>query len=140
MAVTLLLAALVAQQTSTGPSVQQVRSAIWADIELNATIGNGNDLVSWDWFFGEDREHPPKLTMVGLKCSERAQPYRCAFNLARDANAAAPSNDKAIGADLRCTASFKWSQDESRWVVIHFPPPKHRGHTRTSMRCTESLP
>jgi hypothetical protein len=122
------------------PSIEEVRSAIWADVQLNAMIGNGNDRVSWDWVFGEDRQHPPSLTIADLKCSKRKQPYRCEFNLIREASADAPSVEGTIAASLQCTASFKWLDDERHWVVVHSPPPEHRGHTRTSMRCHEFIP
>ena len=137
MFITAIVAAVAAQPSLNPPSVENVRSAIWSDVELNAMIGNGNDRVSWEWVFGTDREHPPTLTIVGLKCSEGGDPYKCAFDLTRQTNAAAPSPDETQDPELRCTASFDWSQEERRWVVIHVPPPKHRGHTRTTMRCRE---
>jgi hypothetical protein len=128
------VAAIVALVTRLAPSVGQVRAAIWSDIASNATIGNYNELISWDWYYGVDRNHPPTLTIVGLKCDD-VHPYRCAFDLTRQPDQAASADDKAQPGQLSCTASFKWSADDRRWVVIHLRPPKGGGHTRTSMQC-----
>ena len=130
----LALVALSAQQTASAPSVPDLRSAIWSDVELNAWVGNYNELVSLNWVTGQDPKHPPKITIVALKCSQTA-PYKCEFDLTRQADVAAPAEDKAEASTLRCAASFKWSPDEGRWTVLHYPPPKHGSHTRTSMQC-----
>ncbi len=124
----------IAAQVPDTPSLQEARAAIWSDIQLNATIGNYNELVSWDWYYGTDKKHPPTLTIQGLEC-RRGTSYRCEFDLARQSNEAASPADRAQPSHLRCTASFRWAADDRRWTVIHFPPPKGGGHTYTSMRC-----
>lgn len=136
MAVSLIAVTLAVafQRPPNAPALEDVRAAIWSDVELNATIGNYNEMVSWDWYYGKDRNHSPRLRIVGLRC-ERGSSYRCSFDLARQSDEAAPADDKAEAPLLRCTASFKWSPDDGRWVVTHFPPPKGGGHTRTSMVC-----
>jgi hypothetical protein len=133
----LLLALMItaAVQPTGAPSIESVRSAIWADVQLNATIGNSNEEVSWDWAFGLG-SRPPKLTIAGLQCRQAAA-YSCAFELLRTPNEAASADDKAQARRLLCTASFKWSPKDHRWAVSHFPPPAGRGHTHTSMHCDQ---
>jgi hypothetical protein len=139
MAVSLIavIVAVAFQRAPNAPAVEDVRAAIWSDVELNATIGNYNEMVSWDWYYGKDRNHPPTLTIVGLRC-DGGSSYRCSFGLARRPDQAAPADDKAEVPLLRCTASFRWFPDDRRWVVAHFPPPKGGGHTRSSMQCGRS--
>ncbi len=139
MAVSLVASILViATQPPDAPSIQEVRAAIWSDIQLNATIGNHNELVSWDWYYGKDSKHPPTLTIVGLRC-RLGYSHRCAFDLARQPDDAAPPEDKAQAPRLRCSASFEWSAADRRWIVIHSPPNKRGGHSHTSMQCERGL-
>ena len=59
------VAAIVAVAARSAPLVGEVRAAIWSDIELNVTIRDYNELVSWDWYYGVDRNHSPTLTIGG---------------------------------------------------------------------------
>jgi len=109
------VAAIVAVAARSAPLVGEVRAAIWSDIELNVTIRDYNELVSWDRYYGVDRNHSPTLTIGGLKCDD-LRPYRCAFDLTRQPDQPAPAKARAQPAQLSCTASFKWSAHDRRRV------------------------
>jgi hypothetical protein len=135
LGVILNLLTLVAASTST-MSAQQAFAAIWHDVELNALIGNGNSLVSLKWYAGFDLDHRPTLKIEDLVCKERRTGQRCRFQLHRVAHELAQQEDKDQPARLNCTADFERSpEDESGWEVVHYPPPRRKGHSRTTMKC-----
>jgi hypothetical protein len=127
----LYLAAAVAPT----PTAQQIEAAIWNDLQLNAWIGNGNDLVTLNWYSGHGR-HPPKLSITNLACTRVRQHQRCAFALIREANPLAGAQDRAEPDRLACGAEFGIDpEDDGEWQVVHKRSPRGGAHSRTSMRC-----
>jgi hypothetical protein len=109
--------------------------AIWADLALNAMIGNGNEVAGWDWYYGADRQNGPTIRIKDMVCDTTGQGRRCHFLLARNpnpnANGASESQQPRL---LKCSAELEFARDHG-WAVTHFPPHDGYGHTRTSMVC-----
>ncbi|WP_333570824.1 hypothetical protein [Sphingomonas sp.] len=125
----LLLAASAISSSSQEPSKEQLHSAIWADLQLNAMIGNGNWPASLWYQAGSDTA--PDLHIRDLTCTKEGSQPRCSFNLHRDGGPKTVLGE-AAAADLACSASF--FADGEGWSVVH-TPPRHAGHSVTSMRC-----
>lgn len=111
------------------PLKGQILSAIWADLQLNATIGNDNGIASLWYQAGSGTA--PDLHIQDLACIQKRSQYRCAFVLHRDGGPKTISG-QAAPARLACTASFH-ATDEA-WSVVH-EAPRRMGHSRTSMLC-----
>ena len=111
------------------PIKGQLQSAIWADLQLNAMIGNGNWLASLWYNAGSDAS--PNLHIQELKCVEFRSGQQCSFELYRDGGPGTVMGETAPD-KLICAANFSLSKDG--WSVVHTPPRK-AGHSKTSMRC-----
>lgn len=126
----LILTAIAAFLTPPSePLKGQLQSAIWADLELNAMIGNGNLLASLWYNAGSDTASD--LHIRELTCSQGGSAQRCSFLLYRDSGPKTAMGETAPDA-LVCVAKFNRTGD--RWSVLHTPPRKV-GHSQTSMRC-----
>lgn len=126
----LLLTALAASLTApTEPLKGQLQSAIWADLQLNAMIGNGNWLASLWYNAGSDTASD--LHIRELTCSQDGSVQRCSFALHRDGGPKEVMGETAPDA-LICLADFGKTDDG--WSISHTPPHKV-GHSQTSMRC-----
>jgi hypothetical protein len=126
----LLLSAVAASLTPpTEPLKGQLQSAIWADLQLNAMIGNGNWLASLWYNAGSDTAS--NLHIRELTCSQDGSVQRCSFSLHRDGGPKEVMGEIAPDA-LICLADF--GRTEDGWSISHTLP--HRvGHSQTSMRC-----
>ena len=125
-----ILAALAASLTPPPePLKEQLQSAIWADLQLNAVIGNGNWLGSLWYNAGSDTVSD--LHIRELTCSRGGLVQRCSFALYRDGGPKAVMGETAPDA-LICLANFR--KTDQRWSISHRPPHK-AGHSQTSMRC-----
>lgn len=111
------------------PLKGQLQSAIWADLQLNAMIGNGNWLASLWYNAGSDTS--PDLHIRKLTCSQAGSAQRCSFELRRDGGPKRAMGDTAPDV-LVCFADFAPTDDG--WSVSHTLPHK-AGHSQTSMRC-----
>lgn len=126
----LILTAIAAFLTPLSePLKGQLQSAIWADLELNATIGNGNWLASLWYNAGSDTAS--NLHIRELTCSQDGAVKRCAFELHRDGGPKETMGEAAPDV-LICVADLGRTDDG--WSVAHTPPHKF-GHSQTSMRC-----
>jgi hypothetical protein len=135
----LYFAAIFASADPTLPLADrsEIASVILDDAFRNAMIDNGNALITWDWFLGADRDHPPTIRLANLDCKRRIVGVTCRFDLTREAEviAAAPAS---LPTQLSCSASLRRSGDEhgeAGWWVIHNPPEHGAGHSRTTMTC-----
>lgn len=140
-----MLMAAMALAAAPEPRLSQVHGAIFDDMQTNAIIGNGNDLVSWPWYFGHDHGHRPELRISEVRCGVRPGGRSCSFLVTRtaDPRSARPAEDAGEHRRLRCSASLARMRQEDRryvWQVIHAPPSNPGGHSRTSMRCRVPLP
>lgn len=128
----LFAAASVILMAPSEPLEGQLQSAIWADLQLNAMIGNGSWLASL-WYNAGDGLGPD-LHIRGLQCAMTSFGQRCSFDLYRDGG---PTNvlGETAPDKLACVAAFAHHSDG--WSVIH-APPRGAGHSKTSMECKTS--
>jgi len=113
-------------------------AAIFNDAQLNATIGNGNLLISWPWWYGYAGGPGPKIHIDTLTCRPHGEVSRCTFTLTRTSGEGASQEDQALVHRLSCRADLRWEQDDDgkwAWQVVHKP---HPGHSRTTMKCAPS--
>jgi hypothetical protein len=129
MLVAVLVAALQTLEAPPEPVKGQVQSAIWADLQTNAMIGNGNWLASLWYQAGSDTA--PNLHIQHLACAKTRSGQRCSFVLHRDGGPITILNETAPD-NLACVADFTEAKGE--WSIVHTPPRK-TGHSKTSMRC-----
>lgn len=129
MLAVMLTAAAAAYTPPTEPLKGQLQAAIWADLEMNALIGNGNRLASL-WYNAE-AEVSPNLHIADLRCGRGRAGKRCSFVLLRDGG---PSTvmGQAAPDKLACVASFANRRDS--WSVVHTRPRRY-GHSQTTMSC-----
>jgi hypothetical protein len=126
----LLLTAVAAALTPPAEPLRgQLQSAIWADLQLNAMIGNGNWLASLWYNAGSDTASD--LHIRELMCSQDGSVQRCSFALHRDGGPKEVMGEAAPEA-LICLADFEKTDDG--WSISHTRPHKV-GHSQTSMRC-----
>ena len=125
----LLLAATASLTPPLEPLKGQLQSAIWADLQLNAIIGNGNWLASL--WYNAGSETAPDLHVRELMCSQDGLVQRCSFVLHRDGGPKEAMGEAAPDA-LICSADFVRTDDG--WAISHTPPRKV-GHSQTSMQC-----
>ena len=111
------------------PLKQQLQSAIWADLEANAMIGNGNWIGSL-WYNAANGSDE-NLHIRSLRCNKAGSGQRCAFELVRDGPQKRVLGESAP-VQLSCVARF--ARSGTKWAVVHAPPRKV-GHSKTSMRC-----
>ncbi len=127
----LLFTAVAASLTPPSEPIRgKIQSSIWADLQLNAMIGNGNWLASLWYNAGSDTASD--LHIRELACSQRRAVQRCSFELHRDGGAKKVMGELAPEA-LVCAADFNRTDDG--WAVSHRAAHKV-GHSQTSMRCT----
>ncbi|GAO39959.1 hypothetical protein SCH01S_42_00010 [Sphingomonas changbaiensis NBRC 104936] len=127
------LVAAAALIASDEPLARQLRASIWNDLQLNAWIGNGAWIASLWYNAGSDDPANPDLHIQNLACRSRTEGYRCTFVLSRDGGVKTILGEPAPDR-LTCDAIFVRAQDGQGWAVKHLPP-RHSGHSRTSMRC-----
>ncbi|WP_375194826.1 hypothetical protein [Sphingobium sp.] len=125
----LLAAASTTFTTPSEPLKGQLQSAIWADLQLNAMIGNGNWLASLWYQAGNDTA--PDLHIQELRCGKTRTGHQCAFDLYRDGGIKVVLN-KAVPDRLACVASFALLRDG---LSVFHTSPRGSGHSKTSMRC-----
>ncbi len=136
----MLLAMILMFAATPAPTSDQLHSAIWHDLYLNAMIGNGNEAVTMRWHFGHDQELLPTLQIVDLSCKGQGASRRCAFDLSRT-----PHPEVTDPADLaearRLTCVARLSLESTRggpvWQVVHTPG---KGHSRTTLQCKPKEP
>lgn len=116
--------------------VGQRYAAIWADLYLNAMIGNGNKLA-WLWSnAGSDDPDARDHHIRALACHSYADHDRCTFILLRDGGVATAFGEPAPDR-LSCEAVFRRFAIPIRFGIKHLPPARGGGHSRTTMRCTQ---
>lgn len=125
----LLAAASVTFTAPLEPLKGKLQSAIWADLQLNAMIGNGNRIASL-WYQGGS-DTAPNLHIEDLACTKTRLGQRCSFDLYRDGGSVIVLGENAPD-KLSCVASF--SSNSDGWFVVH-TPPHGAGHSVTSMKC-----
>ncbi|TPG39756.1 hypothetical protein EAH79_13745 [Sphingomonas koreensis] len=125
----LLVAASATFTAPPEPQKGQLQSAIWADLQLNATIGNGNWIASLWYQAGSDTA--PNLHIEDLACTKTRSGQRCSFSLHRDGGSVMVLGENAPD-KLSCLASFSFNSDG--WSVVH-TPSHGAGHSVTSMKC-----
>ena len=111
----------------------ELRAAIWDDLMLNAMIGNGNWLGSLWYNASTGDEAKPDLHIADLRCGSGGSRLNCSFSLFRDGGVKVVLNQAAPD-ELVCNAIVVRTDDDG-WGIKHLPPPKGRGHTRTTMKC-----
>ena len=112
------------------PLAGELRSAIWSDLQLNATIGSGNWIASLWYNAGGDE---PDLHISDLVCRLGAARHHCAFILTRDGGAKTVMGVTAPDR-ISCQAIFVAGDNAKGWTVKHLPP-RGSGHSRTTMKC-----
>ncbi len=116
------------------PLLSQLRAAIWFDIQSNALIGNGSELLMRWANAGDERNVQPLLHIQDLVCSEGSTWRVCQFGLLRDGGVAywedQPAPDR-----LLCRARFHRSGRDGGWMIPRLPPGPDGGHSRLSIRC-----
>jgi hypothetical protein len=107
----------------------QLQSAIWADLQLNAMIDNGNwSALLW---YQAGNDTTSDLHIEKLACAKTRSGHRCTFDLNRDGGPKMVLNEP-VPENLACVAVFALRSDG--WSVVH-TPPRRGGHSKTSMRC-----
>jgi hypothetical protein len=133
-----VLLAATALAAFPAPDEDQIRAAIFDDIQLNALIGNGNALISGGWIMGYTHETTaPQIQIRDLGCPYSATDAHCDFALARLSK---PTIDIWTGNPVpllvKCKARLARTKDaEGGWSVVHTPPPARGDHSRTTMTC-----
>jgi hypothetical protein len=139
----LLILLLTATAPITPPTEAELNAATWADVDLNAMIGSGNTLVSWNWRSGHELDRPPEIKITDRLCKQRRDVFKCSFNFVRtsDPQNASPDDAREPGL-LKCSAFFSFGHDdkEPQWGVLHYPPGSRSGHSRTSLKCSNGGP
>ncbi|NYF30505.1 MULTISPECIES: hypothetical protein [Sphingopyxis] len=135
MIAALLLLFLAEPETAPERSCEYC-AAIFADVRLNAMIGNGNVEVSTEWAMGRNGDDVV-IQVEDMSCPDGRKSKTCSFTLRRmlTRNGVAVT-DPALPERLRCIAILKWveARDGAGWGVKH-DPPRRIGHSRTSMTC-----
>ena len=134
-----VLLAATALAASPAPDQDQIRAAIFDDVQLNALVGNGNTLVSGGWVMGYQHEATaPQIQIRDLDCTDGATDARCDFVLAR---LSMPTIDiwtgKPVPLLVKCKARLV-KEAEGAWSVAHTPSPASGGHSRTTMTCRKA--
>ena len=129
MSAHILIAIAASLTPPSEPLKGQLQSAIWADLQLNGMIGNGNRLASLWYNAGSDTVSD--LHIRELTCLQVGSVQRCSFALYRDGGPKKVMGETAPDA-LMCLADFR--RIDGGWSVSHTPPRKV-GHSRTSMQC-----
>ena len=133
----MVLPLILIDTPSTPPHAEAV-TAIFADAQINAAIGNGNLLIPWPWWYGTVRDHSPTIRIDRLKCRPSQAASACTFSLTRTPADGASEEDQALPHRLSCQADLRWERDDGgtwAWHVVHKP---HPGHSRTTMHCKSS--
>jgi len=68
---------LAAAALAITPTAEEARAAIWGDLQLNATIGNGNWLAALWYDAGAENRPTPDLHIRDVDCRRHAGSYRC---------------------------------------------------------------
>jgi hypothetical protein len=126
---------LLATVVPTTLANEDAHTAIWNDVFLNAMIGNGNNEVTYDWIEGAGLSNKPTIKIEGLNCQARNHDQYCRFDLVRVPSSAVAELTPALVSRLACRARLRLNDDgEPGWTVVHLPP-RHSGHSRTTMSC-----
>ena len=124
---------LAAVQNSEEKMFSAVRGAIWADLELNAIIGNGNWPASL-WYNAGSSE-TPNLHIQNLACDQRGHEYRCTFKLFRDGGRVEVLGEQAPD-ELSCRADLNADPESPGTLVVkHLPPSLRGGYSKTTLTC-----
>ncbi len=116
------------------PLAGKLRAAIWADVELNGMIGNGNQVAS-EWLnYWNDRSGAPNLHIVELQCHGGNRVQECRFSLLREGGTIS-EHGKQIADRIYCRTKLRRTANGDDWEVPHRPPPPKGGHSRTTMTC-----
>lgn len=110
------------------------RAAIWHDLQLNAWIGNGNELAAQWYLAGSEDPAPPQLEISGLRCRADSKLQYCEFQLIRHGGPSMYRGEKAP-ARLNCNALLEFRKSEGAWSVRHIRPGHKGGHSQTTLRC-----
>ena len=109
-------------------------AAIWADLQSNAIIGNGNELAALWAKAGSEQEKAPQLHIEDLLCTDGDRRLRCRFGLLRDGGDATYLG-KAAPDRLACFANFRRADVNDRWAIPRLPPGPNGGHSRITIEC-----
>lgn len=112
----------------------KLRAAIWSDVQSNALIGNGNDLLFLWANAAVDRDNPPQLHIQDLRCSNGSMRLRCQFDLLRDGGIATYFGESAPDR-LACSAGFRRSSRNEGWSIPRLPPGPDHAHSRITIEC-----
>jgi hypothetical protein len=134
LAVTLFLAAS-ALTTPDEALAREIYTAIWQDLQLNAVIGNGNWIASLWYNASSGDQSSPDLHIKRLLCQPQGPGYSCSFTLLRDGVVVRVFGEEAPD-QLSCKATLIPSDDENGEALeVKHTPPRHGGHSQTTMRC-----
>jgi hypothetical protein len=116
------------------PLLSELRGAIWADLQLNGMIGNGNEVAAlWLDYWGSENEGRP-LHILDLVCHGNNTAQRCRFDMLREGGTITVDG-KSVPDRIRCRAAIL-RDEEGNWHIPHVPPnPRSGGHSRTTLRC-----
>ncbi|NBW08185.1 MAG: hypothetical protein EBR82_09180 [Caulobacteraceae bacterium] len=117
------------------PLASGIRAAIWDDVQSNALIGNGNDLLFLWANAAVDRTSHPQLHIRELRCSSGSSSRTCKFALLREGGAATYYGETAPD-KLACSAQFRRSGRNENWTIPRLPPVPGDAHSRITIECT----
>ena len=130
---------LVAASALAVPAAKELTGPIFYDLEVNAMIGNGNDAVDWEWWYGIEKSDEVTIRIRQIDCRPRSRTIKCSFILDRSVlRSKQMVADSTIASALSCKAILEPNAGGG-WNVKHYPP-KRSGHSRTSMRCKTMRP
>jgi len=113
----------------------KLHAAIWNDVQSNAFIGNGNDLLFLWANAAVDRDNPPQLRIQDLRCSPGSTRIHCQFALLRDGGIATYLGESAPDR-LACSACFRRSSRNEAWSIPRLPPGPDDAHSRITIECS----
>ena len=125
---------LAAAALAITPTPDDALAAIWADLQLNAMMGNGNWPASLWYNGGAENPPTPDLHIRDLACRKHAGSYRCTFTLVRDGGVVIVLGEEAPDV-LTCEADLRQGE-QAAWTVEHLSPTPRGGHSRTTMHCS----
>lgn len=112
----------------------ELYSAIWADLQSNAIIGNGNELAARWANAGREQEKAPQLHIKDLLCTDGDRRLLCRFALLRDGGVVTYLGEVAPDR-LACSANFRRADATDRWDIPRLPPGPNGGHSRITIEC-----
>ena len=132
--ITALLAAAAGVVTPVEAPDQRY-GALFNDMELNAMIDNGNEVITTRWLYGYDRDKPPEVEITNLTCAIDGASQLCRFEVSRKPNSdSTAKEDRAEPAMLACEAKLA-QRGDGTWFVTHWRERPNQIHTSTTLVC-----